>query len=154
MFAGEAGLFRKGGSAALAEVLLGPGRKAARRGRCRLAQRHDLDTLLAEESLGGRAGGGMGILEALGVELALQLPGDAPAVAGTAARPVRARISRPGLDDEVVVFETVHPDVALPFARALEAAHALERSEEHTSELQSLMRISYAVFCLKKKTKK
>src|SRR3546814_4699842 len=30
----------------------------------------------------------------------------------------------------------------------------LLRSEEHTSELQSLMRISYAVFCLKKKTKK
>src|SRR3546814_2436938 len=30
----------------------------------------------------------------------------------------------------------------------------LERSEEHTSELQSLMRISYAVFCLKKKTNK
>src|SRR3546814_5256296 len=29
---------------------------------------------------------------------------------------------------------------------------ALTRSEEHTSELQSLMRISYAVFCLKKKT--
>src|SRR3546814_1874212 len=28
---------------------------------------------------------------------------------------------------------------------------AFERSEEHTSELQSLMRISYAVFCLKKK---
>src|SRR3546814_2898379 len=28
----------------------------------------------------------------------------------------------------------------------------LERSEEHTSELQSLMRISYAVFCLNKKT--
>src|SRR3546814_1773907 len=28
----------------------------------------------------------------------------------------------------------------------------MERSEEHTSELQSLMRISYAVFCLKKKT--
>src|SRR3546814_14804653 len=38
-----------------------------------------------------------------------------------------------------------------------EAAHvahyrAALRSEEHTSELQSLMRISYAVFCLKKKT--
>src|SRR3546814_7014774 len=30
--------------------------------------------------------------------------------------------------------------------------HADVRSEEHTSELQSLMRISYAVFCLKKKT--
>src|SRR3546814_3208694 len=30
-------------------------------------------------------------------------------------------------------------------------AHVRDRSEEHTSELQSLMRISYAVFCLKKK---
>src|SRR3546814_8856808 len=32
-------------------------------------------------------------------------------------------------------------------------AHSKTRSEEHTSELQSLMRISYAVFCLKKKKK-
>src|SRR3546814_9142046 len=32
-------------------------------------------------------------------------------------------------------------------------ASSPKRSEEHTSELQSLMRISYAVFCLKKKTK-
>src|SRR3546814_9178260 len=31
--------------------------------------------------------------------------------------------------------------------------HSRGRSEEHTSELQSLMRISYAVFCLKKKNK-
>src|SRR3546814_57951 len=31
--------------------------------------------------------------------------------------------------------------------------HGAGRSEEHTSELQSLMRISYAVFCLKKKKK-
>src|SRR3546814_10535939 len=31
--------------------------------------------------------------------------------------------------------------------------HDRSRSEEHTSELQSLMRISYAVFCLKKKNK-
>src|SRR3546814_3530415 len=36
----------------------------------------------------------------------------------------------------------------LPFLKAL----LEDRSEEHTSELQSLMRISYAVFCLKKKT--
>src|SRR3546814_7166012 len=34
------------------------------------------------------------------------------------------------------------------------AASAHSRSEEHTSELQSLMRISYAVFCLKKKKKR
>src|SRR3546814_8087014 len=33
------------------------------------------------------------------------------------------------------------------------ARDAADRSEEHTSELQSLMRISYAVFCLKKKKK-
>src|SRR3546814_4791792 len=45
------------------------------------------------------------------------------------------------------------------FVRALRStetkptAGIMLRSEEHTSELQSLMRISYAVFCLKKKTK-
>src|SRR3546814_3380212 len=39
---------------------------------------------------------------------------------------------------------------ALPVAM-LKARLAAKRSEEHTSELQSLMRISYAVFCLKKK---
>src|SRR3546814_6883617 len=33
-----------------------------------------------------------------------------------------------------------------------EQGQSIDRSEEHTSELQSLMRISYAVFCLKKKT--
>src|SRR3546814_4386772 len=33
------------------------------------------------------------------------------------------------------------------------AVESRERSEEHTSELQSLMRISYAVFCLKKKNR-
>src|SRR3546814_1858938 len=32
----------------------------------------------------------------------------------------------------------------------VEIVHAAARSEEHTSELQSLMRLSYAVFCLKK----
>src|SRR3546814_7520951 len=37
-------------------------------------------------------------------------------------------------------------------AIAAERGAQLVRSEEHTSELQSLMRISYAVFCLKKKT--
>src|SRR3546814_3363535 len=56
-----------------------------------------------------------------------------------------------------------HPTFAIPFGardfRAAETAGAVdpdalgaERSEEHTSELQSLMRISYAVFCLKKKS--
>src|SRR3546814_7400190 len=38
--------------------------------------------------------------------------------------------------------------------RSTGVARAQQRSEEHTSELQSLMRISYAVFCLKKKNNK
>src|SRR3546814_9757049 len=40
------------------------------------------------------------------------------------------------------------------FHYAIEDFQARYRSEEHTSELQSLMRISYAVFCLNKKNKK
>src|SRR3546814_8962192 len=40
-----------------------------------------------------------------------------------------------------------------PFVGVLGKAHQAVRSEEHTSELQSLMRISYAVFCMHKKTK-
>src|SRR3546814_5846251 len=41
--------------------------------------------------------------------------------------------------------------VLVIWAAALERTRLIFRSEEHTSELQSLMRISYAVFCLKKK---
>src|SRR3546814_5137039 len=44
------------------------------------------------------------------------------------------------------------PGVAAVEKQRLVRALAAHRSEEHTSELQSLMRISYAVFCLKKKT--
>src|SRR3546814_4247465 len=42
------------------------------------------------------------------------------------------------------------PEAALAIIRSM-ATRWSDRSEEHTSELQSLMRISYAVFCLKKK---
>src|SRR3546814_9250147 len=45
-------------------------------------------------------------------------------------------------------------DSADPAQITLAVARPDARSEEHTSELQSLMRISYAVFCLKKKTNK
>src|SRR3546814_5538464 len=41
----------------------------------------------------------------------------------------------------------------IPLDNSQTAGSHAARSEEHTSELQSLMRISYAVFCLKKKTK-
>src|SRR3546814_5324947 len=39
----------------------------------------------------------------------------------------------------------------LAFTTVVDVGEMHDRSEEHTSELQSLMRISYAVFCLKKK---
>src|SRR3546814_7581739 len=49
---------------------------------------------------------------------------------------------------------TFESENAVAALRVLQAAgYTVHRSEEHTSELQSLMRISYAVFCLKKKTK-
>src|SRR3546814_3521748 len=49
----------------------------------------------------------------------------------------------------MVVEGQVHGGIAQGVGQAM-----LERSEEHTSELQSLMRISYAVFCLKKNKNK
>src|SRR3546814_1853690 len=54
-----------------------------------------------------------------------------------------------GLRDAVEVLHDVE-GVSFTF---FESRDVVRRSEEHTSELQSLMRISYAVFCLKKKTK-
>src|SRR3546814_9696348 len=44
-----------------------------------------------------------------------------------------------------------HHAFSVAFVRFAAATGQIRRSEEHTSELQSLMRISYAVFCLKKK---
>src|SRR3546814_4168869 len=61
-------------------------------------------------------------------------------------------------DRAAAQLHAVADDVVLP-GENLERVPGLEgfqpalRSEEHTSELQSLMRISYAVFCLKKKKK-
>src|SRR3546814_2615537 len=60
-------------------------------------------------------------------------------------------------EDETRHFELAYPSHSTSpetMGRAVLASaaiSALVRSEEHTSELQSLMRISYAVFCLKKK---
>src|SRR3546814_8234324 len=70
-----------------------------------------------------------------------------------ARRPARGIV----IDDDVghgagMRAASVAPSLC-PIARnlALSANASISRSEEHTSELQSLMRISYAVFCLKKK---
>src|SRR3546814_6974445 len=60
-----------------------------------------------------------------------------------------------GLGTNEVVWHTDQSYLARPVTGAM--LYCVEtppdRSEEHTSELQSLMRISYAVFCLKKKKK-
>src|SRR3546814_129747 len=73
----------------------------------------------------------------VGLAVPIELGGKRPArVAVADAQGDRARI-------EVAIAEA---DTVLRVTQS--------RSEEHTSELQSLMRISYAVFCLKKKTKK
>src|SRR3546814_3466846 len=53
----------------------------------------------------------------------------------------------------LVLFTAGRRQEAMPYieASAARGEPRAQRSEEHTSELQSLMRISYAVFCLKKK---
>src|SRR3546814_3586798 len=62
-------------------------------------------------------------------------------------------VTHPGISDHELDFLRAVPERATRFLAAhLSAApyrlEGTERSEEHTSELQSLMRISYAVFCL------
>src|SRR3546814_6284363 len=52
-----------------------------------------------------------------------------------------------------LVIEEQNNSADNPMTLDLLYSNLQERSEEHTSELQSLMRISYAVFCLKKKKK-
>src|SRR3546814_10845919 len=54
------------------------------------------------------------------------------------------------------VFAQAKPGFLKPLPPVCDDRHGAfgQRSEEHTSELQSLMRISYAVFCLKKKNAK
>src|SRR3546814_8214110 len=55
-----------------------------------------------------------------------------------------------GIEESVARLKELH-EVYRADYQAYYDAHAVSRSEEHTSELQSLMRISYAVLCLKKK---
>src|SRR3546814_3334121 len=70
-------------------------------------------------------------------------------VKATAAAVAEVEIAEDGDEGETPVTSGAK---ASPVTRPSELLDAI-RSEEHTSELQSLMRISYAVFCLKKKKK-
>src|SRR3546814_8609701 len=69
---------------------------------------------------------------------------------GVAGLPVRPCGQRPGKPGDGVFVERAFGGHGLR-ARRCKRFQRAARSEEHTSELQSLMRISYAVFCLKKK---
>src|SRR3546814_5197518 len=53
--------------------------------------------------------------------------------------------------EESMVLDSQSAALPVPVEREVGGVRVRERSEEHKSELQSLMRISYAVFCLKKK---
>src|SRR3546814_8669191 len=64
------------------------------------------------------------------------------------------RISGDDSEDSGVAAAPVGAVAAPPVSPTPPAQATEQRSEEHTSELQSLMRISYAVFCLKKKKTK
>src|SRR3546814_2929281 len=80
--------------------------------------------------------------------------GQAPASAGVFDEPnlFQRHVAVQQLDLEVGAM--LHDPRQRPFAQAMvvpQPGASGGRSEEHTSELQSLMRISYAVFCLKKK---
>src|SRR3546814_1111860 len=76
---------------------------------------------------------------------------DGTALLGKADGPGTQRTRQPALRRSGAVGGAHGQPVARPAGRLRQLEHRLQRSEEHTSELQSLMRISYAVFCLKKK---
>src|SRR3546814_3923201 len=100
----------------------------------------------------GRLRAGVGITQGLSVLNSTQ-EGD----------PLASRIGADGQFTSFNAWANWTGDLFGPFSARLAAAGQLTsspvlainqiRSEEHTSELQSLMRISYAVFCLKKKKK-
>src|SRR3546814_8887667 len=69
--------------------------------------------------------------------------------APTVIEPITGWIQLKDLEGAVGVFAQPLDGSARPIGPEIRG-RMIERSEEHTSELQSLMRISYAVFCLKK----
>src|SRR3546814_9581569 len=95
---------------------------------------------------------------AVGAEFIALDATDAEAVAALFRRcePFDILVNNVGADQHAFFTATEPKDWRTLLSINLESAFAFAlgvRSEAHTSELQSLMRISYAVFCLKKKTK-
>src|SRR3546814_1360263 len=95
---------------------------------------------------GGRRQGHTGRIESVAIGLPLPRPFARRSIAVN--RPPPGMDAGMGHDDPWQISRT-----SRRLRRQVEMQE-IGRSEEHTSELQSLMRISYAVFCLKKKTRK
>src|SRR3546814_862822 len=127
-------------------------------GPARQQERADVAEPVLDGAEGGAVAAALGDVErglaevaALRIELAQVGEVVDPALFGT-----RADVEVDALDRlvEAVRILAALEDVVHGFLRdALAPALAVARSEEHTSELQSLMRSSYAVFCLTKKNK-
>src|SRR3546814_3116847 len=106
-----------------------------------------------------RPGGRLGIdrngFEAESAAAAQDTPGDLAAI-GDQNLPhwPRRHASIRATTDPSVTVSPSETRISLTFPSSGAATGISIRSEEHTSELQSLMRISYAVFCLKKKIQK
>src|SRR3546814_10108007 len=81
------------------------------------------------------------------------LPPPFPAASVRAAPHCRSAAARPlsGVRRSSDIPPAPRPRAVPPARHSVPTRNVRRRSEEHTSELQSLMRISYAVFCLKKK---
>src|SRR3546814_4690616 len=94
--------------------------------------------------------------EAIDLAVLKRLAGEADVIARTRGTAQVKRLwSACGLPDFQKLGIEEHARMVLRLWRHLSEGNGhipQDRSEEHTSELQSLMRISYAVFCLKKKT--
>src|SRR3546814_8133593 len=93
----------------------------------------------------------VGIERALAVDAVGRHRDHAGAVAGRVIGGIRTAVAG-GDDDGRTACVRARDRIGFGLAAGTGTAEAqVDRSEEHTSELQSLMRISYAVFCLKKK---
>src|SRR3546814_4679188 len=93
-------------------------------------------------------GGGLGV----GLRVDVGRVEDVRRVLVVVLRPVRHRAQGGAGLERARFAEQRHERHEAAVAAAVDA-DVVARSEEHTSELQSLMRNSYAVFCLKKKTR-
>src|SRR3546814_5457968 len=143
-----------------------PGELFANRGIVRARVRHEKGLAVGVLHEDGPQGLGVDVGDVKGAHFALTLhqrdhslfPGNVLTFVGIAR--LAADVGFIGLDNLIPAADGTALWVNGAFPQAVEeeprgfivgAEHA--RSEEHTSELQSLMRISYAVFCLKKKNK-